>query len=104
MRIEFLKVALLHDDAVAQDDNAVGVFDRAETVGDRDDGEAIAEAIKRLLNEPLALVVEGGGGFIEDKDRRVAQDGACDGDPLALTAGKRGAALTDEGLVARGHF
>ena len=43
---------------------------------------------ERGLDLGLALGVEGAGGFVEQQDRRVFQEGAGDGDALALTAGK----------------
>ena len=47
----------------------------------------------------LGFGVEAGGGFVEDQDARVGQDGAGDGDALALAAGELDAALADDGVV-----
>ena len=43
------------------------------------------------------------GGFVENQDRRVADDGAGDRDALALAARQRDAALADHRVVAVGH-
>ena len=58
------------------------------------------QRVERGLHRALALGVEGGGGLVEEQDRRVLQDGAGDGDALALAAGERHAALADHGGVA----
>ncbi len=54
---------------------------------------------------PLDLVlggaVDGAGAVVEDQDARVGQEGARDGDALALAAGERHAALADLGLRSR---
>ena len=52
------------------------------------------------LHQRLALGVERAGRLVEQQDRRVAQDGAGDGDALALAAGQRHAALAEQGVVA----
>ena len=54
------------------------------------------------LMRGFGLHVERAGGLVEDQDRRVLQDGAGDGDALALAARQRGAALADHELVAAG--
>ena len=71
---------------------------------DRDDGAALGEAVEGLLDEALALVIEGGSGFVEDEHGRIAQDRARDGEALALATGERDAALADGRLVALRHF
>jgi len=64
-------------------------------------------SVVRLLHQPrqgflhqgLALGVERGGGFVEQQQRRIAQDGAGDGDALALAARQCHAAFAEHGLV-----
>ena len=48
--------------------------------------------------------VDGAGGIIQDQDARVGQEGACDGQALALSAGEGDAALADDGLIAFFEF
>ena len=40
------------------------------------------------------------GGLVEDENGRVFQNGAGDGEALALAAGKRNALFTDDGVEA----
>lgn len=47
----------------------------------------------------LGVGVDHAGGFIEDEDRGVAEDGAGDGEALALPAREREALLGDGGVV-----
>ena len=59
-------------------------------------------AVERALDAGLGLHVERAGRLVEDQDRRVLEDGAGDGDALALAARQRGAALADDEGVAAG--
>ncbi len=63
-------------------------------------GAAVHQAVERLLHQRFALGVECGGCLVEQQHRCVLQDGAGDGDALALAAGERDAALADLGVVA----
>ncbi len=47
--------------------------------------------------------VQRAGGLVQDEDRRVAQDGACDGQALLLTAGEPVTTLADHRVVAVGQ-
>ena len=44
--------------------------------------------------------VHGGGGFIQDEDLRILQDGAGNGQELFLALGDVVGFLVDEGIVA----
>ena len=48
------------------------------------------------------VAVQGGGGLVEDDDRRVFQYGAGDGDALALTAGQCETGFADLGVPPLG--
>jgi hypothetical protein len=92
----------LDDAAVGHDDDQVGVPDRRQPMRD-DDARAVRhEALERLLDEPLRFGVERGRRLVEDQDRRVPENRAGDGDPLALTAGEPHAQVADRRIVACG--
>ena len=95
--------AALDDPAGVEHDDLVGVADRGQPVGDGDGGAAGRQGVDGLLYGALGAGVEGAGGLVEDEDRRVAQDGAGDGEALLLAAGEAVAALADEGVVAVGQ-
>ena len=67
---------------------------------DQERGPAAGELLDRLADQGLVLDVHGAGGLVEDQDGRVAEHGPGQGDPLPLAAGKRRAALADDGVVA----
>ena len=71
-----------------------------EAVGDDHDGPAVRDLAHVLLDDALALVVERAGRLVEDQDARIADQGAGDGDALALPARQAAAALADHGVVA----
>ncbi len=52
-----------------------------------------------FLDQRFGFRVEAGRGFVQNQNARVGQDGAGDGDALALAAGEFHAALADDGVV-----
>jgi hypothetical protein len=68
-------------------------LDGGKAVRNDDAGAARDEVIERVLDEALAFGVEAGGGLVEDEDGGVLDDGAGDGEALALAAGKACAAF-----------
>ena len=66
--------------------NLIRVDDGAEAVRDDDGCPASGQAIKSLLDPLLGFRVQGRGGFVEERDARILEDGASDGDALTLTA------------------
>ena len=63
---KFIVFAVFFELTVFEDENAVGVADGAEAVGDDDGGAPDDDLFERALNEGFGLVVDGGGGFVED--------------------------------------
>jgi len=101
---EFVVGADFADAAVFENDDAVGVADGAESVGDDECCSALHELCEASLDESFAFGVEVAGGFVEDEDGGVGEDGAGDGDALFLSAGEADAALADEGVVSEVEF
>ena len=92
--------AVLDDPALFDGDDAVGVSQGRETVGDQDHRAILADAAHVGLDRRLALVVQGRGRLVEDKDARIADQSSGDGDTLTLPAAQRGAPFADDGAVA----
>ena len=86
--------------AAVDDADLVGVGDRREAVGDDQSRAPFAQGVKRLLNRLLGLGVERRGRLVEQDDRRVFEEGARDGDALALAAGELQAVLAAGRVVA----
>ena len=100
-----LVVAAVGDDApTIEHHHAVGEADRREPVGDDQRGAPVHERAQRAVDLELALGVDRAGGVVEHEDARVDEQGAGDGDALALTARQRVAALADDGVVAVGQL
>ena len=81
---------------------AVCALHGGQTVGD-DQGGAVAHGVfERGLHIALAGGVEGAGGFVEQQQRGVFENGAGDADALALSAAQAHAAFAQIGGVALG--
>ena len=88
---DLLRGADLLDEAVAHDDDAVAQgHGLGLVVGDVDEGGVDPLAQLDYLRAHLVaeLGVEVGQGFVHEEDLRLADDGAADGDTLALAAGE----------------
>ena len=70
------------------DDDAVGVADRRQAVGDDEAGAPVGQVVERREQQLLRRRVEGRRRLVEDDDRGVAQDRPGDRHPLALPAGQ----------------
>ena len=103
LRHELFVRATFDDLAVFEDQDLIGAADGREAVGDDEGGAALAQIPKAFLDQRFALAVEAGGGFVEDQDARVGQDGAGDGDALALPARELDAPLADNRVVPVGE-
>src|SRR5262245_10229348 len=89
--------ALLDDASVVEHDQAVHAGDGRKPMRDCDHGLARHQCAETLLNRALDLTVERRSRLVEHQDRRVLEDYACNGNALALTAGKLNAAFADVG-------
>ena len=65
---------------------------------------SLGELLQDLLDGLLALQIDLAGGFVEDQDGRIAEDGPGQGDALPLAAGKAIAQRAGRGLVAVGQL
>ena len=92
-----IRRAVLDDLAGLQHDHPVEIAQRRKTVGDRDHGAPAHQPAERLADRFLGFAVERGGGFVEQQDRRVLQEGARNRDALPLAARQLDAAVADHG-------
>src|SRR5574341_730638 len=81
-----LMAALLDDAAALEIEDAVHAGDGRQSMGDGDHGAALHQREQGLLDAVLALAVERAGGLVEHEDAGVLEDGARDGQALALAA------------------
>ena len=96
--------ALLDDAAFLEHVDAVGVLDGGEAVGDDEGGAVGHEVVEGVLDLPLGFGVHGGGGFVEQEDGGVFEQGAGDGEALFFAAGEFDAAFADVGVELVGEF
>lgn len=74
----------LADRAVGEHEDAVGVDDGVEAVGDGEDGGGGELLEDQLLNDFFGFDVDVGGGFVHEDNAVLLEDGADDADELFL--------------------
>ena len=92
--------SLLDHASGLDDQNAIGVDDRREPVGDHERGPALHEPFERALDQCFAFRVEGRGRLVQKQRRRVLEDCARDREALPLAARQRDAALAELRIVS----
>ncbi len=88
----------LDDFAVSEDVDEVSVDDCGESVSDYDGRAAVGEAVEGVLDFFFVFAIECAGGFVEEQDAGVLEDGSGDGDALFLASGELAASRADEGV------
>ena len=97
-------VALFDDAACVEDDEVIGVADGGETMGDDHQGECAVQADEGVANPFFVAGVEGAGGFVEDQQEGLPQQGAGEGDALAFATREVDAALANAGVESLGEM
>ena len=87
---------------VPDDQDAIGVLDRGETVRDDEAGAPLHKLVEGVLNQLFGAAVHVGGSFVQNEDGGVRQHGAGDGEELLLSFGNVDAVIRKDGHVAVG--
>ncbi len=95
--------AVVDDLAGAHHDDPVEAVQRRQAVRDGDHRAAHHQPVERFLDRFFRGAVQRRGGFVEQQDRRVLQDGARNRDALPLSARELDAAVADDRVVAFRH-
>ena len=83
-----------------QHHDLIRVLDGAQAVGDDQQGLPFGEGHDRALDFVLIFRIGKRGGFVQNHNGGVLQNGAGDGDTLALPAGELSARLSRRGVPA----
>lgn len=78
----------------------ISILDRAETVSNGDSRATNGCPVQRFLNYSLASAVEGRGRLIEQQDRPVPNNCACQSDALSLSTTQKHASFANDGIVS----
>ncbi len=92
-------MAGLDDPAVIEHENAVGADDARQPVRQNQRRAALRQPVEPPLDDRLVLGIDRRQRLVENENRRIAQQGAGDRQPLALAAGQVDAALADERAI-----
>ena len=101
-RQESVVTPLLHDRAVGNDGDLVGVRDGGKAVRHHQRGASPAELVQRSADLLLCHGVQRAGRLVQNQDGRILQENPGDRKTLLLSARKTDAPLADDGIVAVG--
>ncbi len=94
--------AAFDDAAVVEHQHLVGVADRAEAVGHDEGGSSGKQDFQGPLDAGFGHAVDAAGGFVEDQNPRIGQQGPGETDELFLARRNADAPLADFGVQAVG--
>lgn len=86
------------DLALLQHNDAIGFFDGGQTMSDDQSGSALHQSFQYRLHMAFGFAIQCRGDFIENKERCILENSACNGDTLALAAGEFDTTLTDQSI------
>ena len=92
----------LQDLALFDDHYLIGVSDGRKPVRNHNDGllAVLNQHIQRLLDQVLALSVQGRGGLVKQKNLRLSDQSSSDCNSLLLPAGQLDSSLANYGIVS----
>src|SRR5262245_48234675 len=85
---------------VIEHENRVSAAERVEVMRDHDDGAAPCQSFQPFENDTFRFGIEGRGRFVEDQNRRIANECARNAETLTLPARQRDATFADWRVVA----
>src|SRR6516225_2821803 len=71
---ELVVGAVLHQPSAIDGDDAVGPAHGGEAMGNNEDRPPLGDLPHVVLDDPLALVIEGAGGLVEDHNARIGDE------------------------------
>ena len=80
-------------------DDLIGIDHRRQAVGNDQGGAPGRNLAQRFLDFLLRMGIQRRGGFVEQQDAGLFENGPGNGDPLLFAAGQLQAPFTDHGLV-----
>ena len=84
--VQLVVRAVFGDTTALYGEDAVGQPERRQAVGDHEHRAPSRDLRHALVHDALAFVVERAGRLVKDQDARIGDQGAGDGDALALAA------------------
>ena len=96
--------SMLYQPAIVKNKDLVRIHNCTEAVSDHNNRLTFHQSGNRLLHQDFILRVEGCCGLVKQNDGSVFQQGAGNGNTLALTAGKSAAVFTEDSSDTRPAF
>src|SRR5215217_7724352 len=91
--------SFLDETAFVQHENTIGPLDGGQTMGDDKGRTPFHHPLESLLYKPLGFGIKRGGGFVQQKNSGVLENGPGDGNTLSLPAGQINPFFSYHGLI-----
>jgi hypothetical protein len=98
----FVRTGIL-DHPMIEHHNSIGMAHGAETVSDHEGGAPLDKSVEGVLNESLALGIQGTRGLIENENAGPLQHHSGNGKPLTLSGAQGDASLSNDLVVTVGE-
>lgn len=102
---QIIVITFFQNNTIIQQHDLVRVADGGEAVSNRNDSHGVFLQIltEAVLNLGFGGLIEGGGGFVEEENLLLAQEGASESDTLLLATGEVAAGVTNFSVVLLVH-
>ena len=96
--------ATFDDPPFIDHEDHIGALNCGQPMGDHNSGLAFDQPVQSIENQFFRRRIQPRARLIQNQDRRIANNGPGDGDPLALASGERHAPLADNRVVPFRHL
>jgi hypothetical protein len=86
LALKLIKATLFGDFSVLEHEDLTALLNGAHSMSNDDGGATLHSILQGHLNLLLRVLIECRGGFIQQKDLRLSDDGSCNGDSLLLSS------------------
>ena len=95
--------APLYDSSLLQHHDTIRIAHRGEAVGDDEGGSPLHQLVHAILDDAFGSGIDGGGGLIQDKDRRICNGRPGNGQKLALSLAEAAAVAGQDCVISLGQ-
>src|SRR4029079_15138090 len=94
----------LHYFSSIEHEDLIRVNNRGKPVRNHEHRPSLEQSVHSYLYQPFRFCIERRCGFVQNENRRISKQGACNRESLPLSARQPRAPLTQHGMVSIGEL